>query len=241
MISLLLLKLLLTHFLGDFLLQPSRWVVDKERNKIRSKGLYCHLGVHCLLLILFLMGTPNYFLIIFIVLSLHALVDLLKLYFGNKLPSPWGFFIDQFMHLLVLFAVVAYFESWNWDVSWINNPSGMLFLLCLLLATAVSAIGIKVLIMPWKIEEDTAKRDSALKNAGTYIGILERLFVFGFVVMNYWSGIGFLLAAKSIFRFGDLTRSKDRKLTEYVLIGTLLSFGAAISSGLLYRLAKDYL
>jgi len=37
-----------------------------------------------------------------------------------------------------------------------------------------------------------------------------------------------LIAAKSIFRFSDLSRSKDRKLTEYVLIGTLLSYGLAI-------------
>jgi hypothetical protein len=43
----------------------------------------------------------------------------------------------------------------------------------------------------------------------------------------------FLLAAKSIFRFGDLKKVKDRKLTEYVLIGTLLSFGIAILVGLI--------
>jgi hypothetical protein len=41
------------------------------------------------------------------------------------------------------------------------------------------------------------------------------------------------LAAKSIFRFGDLKESKDRKLTEYVLIGTLLSFGIAIAVGMI--------
>jgi hypothetical protein len=40
------------------------------------------------------------------------------------------------------------------------------------------------------------------------------------------------LAAKSVFRFGDLKESKDRKLTEYILIGTLLSFGIAIASGI---------
>lgn len=37
--------------------------------------------------------------------------------------------------------------------------------------------------------------------------------------------VGFLLAAKSVFRFGDLRDDQDRKRTEYVLIGTLLSFG----------------
>jgi len=53
--------------------------------------------------------------------------------------------------------------------------------------------------------------------------------------MNEWQAIGFLIAAKSVFRFGDLSRAKDRKLTEYILIGTLLSFGFAILIGLLYK------
>lgn len=79
----------------------------------------------------------------------------------------------------------------------------------------------------------TDKEDSLL-NAGWYIGVLERLFVFTFVVLNYWAGIGFLLAAKSVFRFGDLSRAKDRKLTEYILIGTLISFGLAILAALSY-------
>jgi hypothetical protein len=60
---------------------------------------------------------------------------------------------------------------------------------------------------------------------------MERLFVFTFVVMGRWEGIGFLMAAKSIFRFGDLKEAKDRKLTEYILIGTLLSFGIAMALG----------
>ncbi|HLV52538.1 MAG TPA: hypothetical protein VKY29_00860, partial [Cryomorphaceae bacterium] len=50
-----------------------------------------------------------------------------------------------------------------------------------------------------------------------------------------WAAIGFLMAAKSIFRFGDLTRAKDRRLTEYILIGTFLSFGIALAVGMLYR------
>jgi len=67
-----------------------------------------------------------------------------------------------------------------------------------------------------------------LAKAGRYIGLLERLFVFVLVVTDHWEAIGLLLAAKAVFRFGDLTSSKDRKLTEYILIGTLLSFGLAI-------------
>lgn len=43
-----------------------------------------------------------------------------------------------------------------------------------------------------------------------------------------------MLAAKSILRFDDLKESKDRKLTEYILIGTLLSFGSAVLIGIDY-------
>jgi|TARA_B100001059_G_C17836907_1_gene588819 hypothetical protein len=85
----------------------------------------------------------------------------------------------------------------------------------------------------WILDEDDA--NDSLEKAGKYIGILERLFVFGFIIINQWSAIGLLIAAKSVFRFGDLSKAKDRKLTEYILIGTLLSFGIAISVGLLYN------
>ncbi|VTP98075.1 Uncharacterised protein [Sphingobacterium daejeonense] len=37
-------------------------------------------------------------------------------------------------------------------------------------------------------------------------------------------GVGFLLAAKSIFRFGDLTNAKDTKFTEYVLNRDFIEF-----------------
>lgn len=41
-------------------------------------------------------------------------------------------------------------------------------------------------------------------------------------------GIGFLLAAKSIFRFGELTKAREVKITEYVMFGTLSSFAIVI-------------
>jgi len=52
-------------------------------------------------------------------------------------------------------------------------------------------------------------------------------------VTGHWEAIGFLIAAKSVFRFGDLKESKERKLTEYILIGTLLSFGIAMITGII--------
>jgi hypothetical protein len=74
----------------------------------------------------------------------------------------------------------------------------------------------------------------SLPNAGKYIGIIERLFVLTFIILGRWEAIGLLITAKSVFRFNDLKERNSRKLTEYILIGTLLSFGLAIISGIIY-------
>lgn len=50
--------------------------------------------------------------------------------------------------------------------------------------------------------------------------------------MNNLQGIGFLLAAKSIFRFGDLKEGHETKMTEYVLLGSLISMAIATIVGI---------
>ena len=83
-------------------------------------------------------------------------------------------------------------------------------------------------------------KNESLKDAGKYIGVLERVLVFIFIVVGHWEAVGFLITAKSVFRFGDLTASKERKLTEYILIGTLISFGIAIVISLVYLNLRNY-
>lgn len=64
-----------------------------------------------------------------------------------------------------------------------------------------------------------------LENRGKLIGQLERLLILVLIYINQPVGIGFLVAAKSILRFEE---SKEHKIVEYVIIGTLLSFALAI-------------
>lgn len=73
--------------------------------------------------------------------------------------------------------------------------------------------------------------DRSLPNAGKWIGYLERILILTFILTGNAEGIGFLLAAKSVFRFGELSKAQDIKTTEYVLIGTLASFTVAILVG----------
>ncbi len=70
---------------------------------------------------------------------------------------------------------------------------------------------------------------------GRTIGKYERLLVFLFVLAGSAPAIGFLITAKSIFRFGDLTEPKNRQKAEYILLGTLASFTFALVTASLTR------
>ncbi len=65
-------------------------------------------------------------------------------------------------------------------------------------------------------------------NTGRLIGILERIFVYIFVLLGQFAAIGFILAAKGVARFQDF---KSRTFAEYVLIGTLISTLLAMGVG----------
>lgn len=65
-----------------------------------------------------------------------------------------------------------------------------------------------------------------LKNGGKLIGLLERSLIFILIITANPGGIGFLVTAKSILRYEE---TKNPKRTEYILIGTLLSFACAIA------------
>lgn len=230
-----LIKLIIAHFIGDFLLQPNSWVEDKEKTKLKSWKLYYHILIHGFLLLV-LLWDFNYWLLILLIMVSHGIIDILKLYNQKEKTNSKWFFIDQFLHLIIILGLWCIFFKPEIQLeSWYKNTSLWTYLAAILFLTFVSGIFIRELMSKWVNELDD-KNNESLSNAGKYIGILERLFVFFFVVIGNLEGIGFLLAAKSIFRFGDLKDSKDRKLTEYILIGTLLSFAVAIAIGQLVLL-----
>ncbi|MEQ6122303.1 DUF3307 domain-containing protein [Reichenbachiella sp. MALMAid0571] len=233
------LKLILAHIIGDFVFQPNQWVKDKELKKQKSPYLYAHLLIHTVALCIVLQFDTAYWGAVVAIVISHFVIDLIKLYLNTRERARILFFADQMAHLLVIVVVVCIYESDS--LSTINFYEPQIFLLAtaILLVSVVSAIVMKVIMTKWNLEED-AHGDS-LTNAGKYIGMLERLFVFVFILLNQWQAIGFLIAAKSVFRFGDLSRAKDRKLTEYILIGTLMSFGLAIIIGLGYQYTKVFL
>src|SRR5690606_24925674 len=221
----------LAHFLGDFIFQSDRWVKEKEIRKHKSPKLYLHAllhGLFSLLLVAEIEFWPYAAMIIFS----HLFIDWAKLIFQKNSNSKSWFIIDQLMHLLILVIVTLMWTGIKVDFSWVNQERWIIATTAVVSLTLPSSVLIRILISGWTPKTGDKPKDS-LQDAGKYIGIMERLFVFTFILTDHWEAIGFLLAAKSIFRFGDLKESKERKLTEYVLIGTLLSFGMAVLIGLM--------
>ncbi len=230
---LLVLKLVLAHAIGDFVLQPDQWVKDKQLKKHKSKYLYFHVLIHAIAVLVLLQFNTKYWLGISVIVVSHYIIDLIKLNLTQKVNPRWLFILDQIAHLTVIAVVVMLYSSYTIDFSILLSKIVLALALSLIAITSITAIIMRLIMSQWVIQEDN--EDHSLEKAGKYIGILERLFVFGFIILDQWSAIGLLITAKSVFRFGDLSKSKNRKLTEYVLIGTLLSFGIAIIVGLLFK------
>lgn len=224
-------KLVLAHLIGDFILQPTRWVLHKQSNKIKSKFLYLHVLLHFALYMLFLWDLSLWKIALIVAIA-HFVIDVLKLYSNNLFKNKSiPFFIDQILHILVVYSCAFYTDLYTHTLSLFENLDWYL-VTAIVFVTYPAAIIMGMILegMSNQIETD----HKSLPNAGKYIGIIERLFVLIFIIIGRWEVIGLLIAAKSVFRFNDLKERNNRKLTEYILIGTLVSFGLAILAGLLY-------
>lgn len=221
----LILKITLAHLLGDFVFQTNKMVADIEANKLKSKYLYLHTVLHFLLLLIVTNFQKQYIFASFVLAASHLLIDIFtKIIVRDKINPVSNLLIDQILHFITIAVFINYFHNYKIDFDFIFSPQNYLLFVSLISITYVSAILMKkiMLILDYPFPND------GIKEAGKYIGMLERLFIFIFIITSFWEGVGFLLAAKSIFRFGDLKENKEIKLTEYILIGTLISFGLAI-------------
>jgi hypothetical protein len=224
-------KLLLAHLLGDFVFQPNRWVIHKEARKAASGYIYLHLIIHFLLIMLFI-WDPGFWMPALIVVASHYIIDLAKIYAGPLFRNKTiPFILDQFLHIVVLYAVAYRSNLWQHSLELLQQLNWGLVTSVVFLSIPSAIIMSRLLE---RMSEQIELDHKSLPNAGKYIGMMERLFVFLFIILGRWDAIGLLITAKSVFRFNDLKASNNRKLTEYILIGTFLSFGIAVLTGLAY-------
>ena len=231
----LLLLLLLAHVLGDFVLQPSAWVDERYAKHYASKRLYAHAAIHSVLslAVLSLLLTPSWQTVaIAAVIGLtHFGIDLAKSYTPPGRLS-W-FVVDQLLHLLVLGWVwLALSNQWALVDSaseYFTSVDALLVLIGYVVVVWPFSVVIGLICKRWT--KDIEGSDT-LTDAGKTIGQLERFLILTFILVNQFAAIGFLLAAKSILRFGGTKEKNHRKMNEYILVGTMASFSITIAFGL---------
>lgn len=122
-----------------------------------------------------------------------------------------------------------YFRNNGYIPFYLNvlTSNQLLIAIGLLLCMKPANVLIKSCLSSLNLYDKNNKTGSDLERAGRWIGTIERLMTVVLVMLQQYTAIGFIIAAKSILRYND---SKTGK-TEYVLIGTLLSFGIALLIG----------
>ena len=243
----LLLRLITAHVISDFILQSNNWVENKQTERYRSKYLYLHVLIVGLLTYLAIGNWTAVWIPLIITIS-HFFIDLIKTYI--KKDSIYIFLVDQALHLLVLlicwFIYTEQFSKlFNNFFYQYSNPKTLIILLAYIVVTIPMSIIIPKLTKTWSAEvsenEEINKDKDSLTKAGKWIGVIERLLVLSFSIIGKYEAIGFLLAAKTVFRFGELKDPKDRKRTEYILIGTFISFAISIAIGIsVHVILKHY-
>ena len=226
----LLVRLLIAHLLADFVFQSDSWVEQRKKDGWRSRHLYMH-GIVAGVLAYLLSGLWSLMWLPAVVAATHILIDGIKARYENDLKS---FFADQSGHFLVLIVIwIVVVAPDVEDMIYFENILGTKFWViaaAYLIVIWPSSVLINRITDKWRkdiSEKEGAEKDKSLEKAGTWIGWLERFLILTFILLQQYAAIGFLVAAKSIFRF-----SESRKVGEYVLIGTLLSFVIAVIVGL---------
>jgi hypothetical protein len=224
-------RLILSHLITDFILQPKSWVDDRTAKHFASAKLYLHGFITALLA--FIITGFQHWLVAIVILVTHRVIDGWKSY--QKQTAAY-FVADQLLHLLVILGcwyftfitwgdVTAAWQKVNQNLSVWKTITAFVFL------TTPAGILIGQLTRQWR---DKLPEAESLANAGKWIGMAERIIILIFALYGEYSAIGLLVAAKGIIRFNEKDRQEIK--TEYLVIGTLLSITLAMAAGLVVKL-----
>lgn len=217
----LILAMLLGHALGDFYFQTNDMVSKKKESIVKHVLIYTIIIV---LIYWFMTKSKNVLVLGIIVFISHFIIDNLNVYVSKKTENHQQvklltFILDQVLHVSILIIYIAMFDCLI--VSEVHVNDFLLF-----------AVIISYLIMPSSILIDKVlcmvNKDKTVKkfelDEGTVIGILERMLILTMGVSGSINGIGFLIAAKTMVRYGQFDdKEKDNNFRSKYLIGTLLS------------------
>lgn len=160
----------------------------------------------------------------------HLLIELWKSYRPAKLIY---FLANQLLHILILiFLWIMIFNKWDASANFLtaiySNVPFLIILTAYLFITWPMGVMIGLATERWR--DEAGVNAEGLARAGMWIGFFERFLILTFILIDQYTAVGLLIAAKSILRFNDKEGNTQKK-TEYVLIGTLMSFSISVLLG----------
>ncbi len=156
-------------------------------------------------------------------------------------PAPIvSFGVDQLAHLGVLYAIArGWPDAYSYGLAALMDETiilnsdvtaailiGLASLIAIIPMGSI-ATGMAISKFGDAIKSTDEVEDGGMRGAGTVIGWMERVLVYVLVLSGSFAAVGFIITAKSVLRFGDV-RSSERMTSEYVIIGTLISFTWAL-------------
>ena len=242
------LAILLAHLAGDFPLQTESMIRAKQRG---FGGLAIHGLVHYLAVLLSLLIFSSIRVwtaysqgLLLAYVALHLMLDFLKMRYlkvRGRPDSTAPFVVDQVLHVLTAFVLslaLLKLSPFQLDVGgmWTNPIKHRVLLILVTYSAVIFAGGYLVRSLTRSLTENMPpppeESREALRNAGLYIGWLERFLVLTALLIQSPAMIGLILTGKSIARLGEL---KGSQFAEYFLIGTLLSVSLALAGGILLQ------
>jgi hypothetical protein len=219
-------RLLIAHFLADFVFQSKAMAFNKKWN---SPYFLLHLLIVFLTTAVFTFSLS----LSLLVFPVHGLIDLAKGYATIKYPERKVslFFADQVLHILSLVFLWLVEIGMpgsipDWLSAWIMQESFSLVFLAYLLVLWPSGYAIQY-ALSGIIKFKHAESDERIERGGNLIGFFERIIILTFMLLGAYEGIGFLITGKSIIRFA---RPEENLRSEYVLLGTMLSYAIVIGA-----------
>jgi hypothetical protein len=178
---------------------------------------------------------------------LHYIIDVFKIEAKKnaKLSEVELFITDQLSHIFSIVLVWAFYlnigEKLLKAIQYpaLNYKLSLLLLVYLINSFPVGYL-IKFAIQKLQIstnQDNDEATNIKIENGGKYIGIFERIIILTFVLLGKYEAIGFLITGKSIIRFAD--RDSDLR-SEYVLVGTMMSYAISILLGVGAKWLMDY-
>ncbi|OOY17634.1 DUF3307 domain-containing protein [Thioclava sp. DLFJ4-1] len=219
--------LLFAHAFTDFAFQSSDMAAKKAGREGAALAKHIAILAGLTLLVGLQLSWALIGVLALVALS-HLVIDVAKSFAPNTHPLA-AFLGDQAAHLAATGLIAAAFPTFWANSLWANLawlPGALTLATGLLITTRAGGFAVGLLMAQY--ENDAPPE--GLPQGGRMIGLLERGLIFLLVLAGQPSGIGFLIAAKSILRFEAVSKDGANPKSEYVIIGTLASFGWALAA-----------